>query len=573
MATLFSAVKALAEGLGEKIFYLTSKTVQRQLAESALEQMTEKGLHMRSITLTAKDKICFRVAHGGTRACNPTLCEYADGHFDRVNAAILDCIRNETLICRETIEGYAKQHKVCPSEYALDLSVFCHVIICDYNHAYDPKAKLRRFFMDKNDFILLHDEAHNLVDRGREMFSATVHRRDFIALRKNLGRSHSLYKILGKVAKGLRDYSNLSNSSNLSNLSNLSNSNLLNSPNMSSTSNTSNILNIEPDVKSELASILAEFAVACELWLKEHPQNGEEILMPYFNALDYLRVAELYDERYTTLLEKDCVRLFCLDPSFLLAMEQKKVRSCVFFSATLSPIPYFQSILGGGDEDYLLRLGSPFPRKNLSLVIEARVSTKYKQRDLSLDTIVHSLHIMVQAKSGAYMAFFPSYAYLNQVYERYIELYGATNTLRQEQGAGLERDFLARYNGQSELLGFAVLGGALSEGIDLKGERLIGVAIVGIGLPQISIERDTIMEHFKAQQQNGFNVAYLYPGMTKVMQAAGRVIRTERDKGVVLLIDSRFLDNTSLFPAEWEGYIRLVNPNDKLEDALENFWR
>ena len=567
MATLFSAVKALSKGFGEKIFYLTSKNVQRHLAEDALMKMHDKGLRMRSITLTAKDKICFR-ANG--RSCNPGHCTCANGHFDRVNAAILDCIQNETTITRTVVEAYARKHQVCPSEYALDLSLFCHVIICDYNHVYDPKAKLKRFFQDigkvaSNDYILLHDEAHNLVDRGREMFSIGLHRKTFANLRKTLGRKHPLYSTFGEVAKKLRTISDADAATDI---------------------DTSTAIGTDLSIFELAAFFQEEFAAACESWFKENPDGGsdaelaEEILTLYFTALDYVRVADLFDERYTIYKEPDYLRLFCLDPSYLLGLEQKKARSCVFFSATLTPLPYFRGMLGDNSEDdYLLRLGSPFPRQNLCMVVEGRLSTKYKHREQSLDAITDRLHTMVQAKAGNYMAFFPSYAYLNQVYERFMERYGNAidiEVIRQQQGAGDEADFLARFDelGIASLLGFAVLGGAFSEGIDLKGKRLIGAAVIGVGMPQISQERDVIANHFTSTGQKGFNYAYIYPGMNKIMQAAGRVIRAEDDQGVVLLIDSRYSegDYYGLFPEEWKGYIRLTS-RDRLEDTLEMFWK
>jgi len=524
MATLFSAVKAIAAGMGDKIFYLTSKTVQRHLAETALNQMADKGLRMRSITLTAKDKICFNTE----RACNPQFCKYADGHFDRVNTAILDCITNECLINRITVEDYAKKHTVCPSEFALDLADFCHIVIGDYNHAYDPKAKLKRFFQDGGDYIILLDEAHNLVDRGREMFSASLHRNEFAKLRKNLSAKHPLYKILGKVVTIIRSYK----------------------------------------TKDDVTAVLQNLSAACELWFKDNPADGDEILPVYFAAMDFLRVAELYDERYTTMQAENFIKLFCLDPSYLLGVEQKKSRTSIFFSATLTPLPYFQGILGGSEEDFLLRLGSPFPRENLCLVVDGNISTKYNNRQHSLDTIAQRLHIMVQAKPGNYMAFFPSYAYLNQVYDMYTANYG--DAIKQEQG--VDNDFLSKFDKDSAVLGFVVLGGAFSEGIDLKGERLIGAAVVGVGMPQLSSDRDVIAEYFTKNNKRGFNYAYLYPGMNKVLQAAGRVIRTESDKGVVMLIDERYLEYSyrSLFPAEWEGYIQLKN---NLNNELENFWR
>ena len=535
MATLFSAVKALAEGHGEKIFYATSKTVQRHLAETALSHMTGQGLKIRAITLTAKDKIC----PNETRNCDPRFCRYADGHFNRVNKAILDCVRSENIITRAVVESYAAKHQVCPAEYALDISIFCQVIICDYNHIYDPKARLKRFFADNasGGYIILLDEAHNLVDRAREMFSAGLHRKPFAELRKSLGRKHPLRKSLGEIASALREHR-----------------------------------------EDDLPASLQAYAAACELHFKDNPQADEDILTMYFAALDYLRVADLFDERYVIYKEPDYIRQFCIDPAHLLEKEQKKARASIFFSATLTPLPYFQGILGGSSagDDFTLRLHSPFPRGNLCVIAEVRISTKYRQREASLDAVADSLYSMVSAKQGNYMAFFPSYAYLSQVYERFEGKYeGAVTLLRQEQGAGNEQEFLANFeeDGGRTLLGFVVLGGAFSEGIDLKGERLIGAAVVGVGMPLISEERGLIAAHFSKDGKRGFDYAYVYPGMNKVLQAAGRVIRGEGDRGVVLLIDSRYAQGeyAGLFPWEWRGYVRLGG-RARLGDVLAGFW-
>ena len=541
IAALFSAVKATAEGLGTKIFYATSKEVQRHLAEDALQLMSYKGLILRSLTITAKDKICFQEK----RACNPIDCSYAKGHFDRINQAILDCIGNEQTITRKIVEKYAFKHKVCPSELALDISFFCMVIICDYNHIYDPKAQLKRFFRDGGDFILLQDEAHNLVDRAREMFSAEVRQKDFISLRRNLGRIHKLYKSANNVAKA---------------------------------------------IPGDPADALQQFASDCELWFKENPSDqSENLLSSYFNALDYLKTKELYDERYTTYREDNSIRLFCIDPSYLLSKEQKKSRTSIFFSATLTPLLYFKEILGGEESDFIIRLGSPFPRANLCVVVESRISILYKHREHSLKPVAECIYDMVKAKTGNYMVFFPSYAYLNQVFEiftyndidivRQIQLSyeSSINQTNVENVEILSKDaepvYLSHFENTKRtksLLGFAVLGGAYSEGIDLAGDSLIGAAIVGVGMPQLSAERDIIADYYNSIGKGGFNIAYVYPGMNKVLQAAGRVIRTETDKGIVLLIDSRYTEYSKLFPNEWYPYVRL---NDEHKNIFSEFWR
>lgn len=549
ISTVFPAVKSLAEGHGEKIFYLTAKTIARQVAEDAFRHMTEKGLRMRVITLTARDKLCFCE----TRNCDPEYCSFAKGHFDRVNAAILDCVRNELIINRNTVEEYAHKHHVCPAEYQLDVSLFCDTVICDYNHAYDPKAKLQRFFQLGGDYILLNDEAHNLVDRAREMFSAGLYKNDFTALRRELGRRHPLYKSMGAISKEIRKQWEGSDR--------------------------------EPFCRNthpvELLPLLLDFAQHCDELFRENPNmpHNDALLTLYFTALDYLRVSELFDERYAFYCEPDngYIRLFCLDPSWLLQQEQKKSRACVYFSATLTPLAYFRTLLGGDPGDYTLRLASPFPRSNLCLMVDDRISTRYKDRAASYETVADRLFCMVSGQTGQYMAFFPSYAYLTEVYTRFTDKYPQVKTQVQLQDMSDENreQFLADFseNPVETMLAFVVLGGVFSEGIDLKGNRLIGAAVVGVGLPLISAERNVIMDYYNRYGDTGFAFAYIYPGMNKVMQAAGRVIRTETDRGVVLLIDSRFTqhDYRSLFPQEWDGYLRLAG-GKAISDQLDTFW-
>jgi DNA excision repair protein ERCC-2 len=551
MSALFPAVKALAAGRGEKIFYLTAKTSTRRVAEDAMRRMGDAGLTMRSITLTARDAICFREP----RACDPDCCEYANGHFDRVNAAILDCVANETLITRGVVEAYARKHRVCPAEYALDVALFCDVVVCDYNHAYDPKARLRRFFTNGGDFILLNDEAHNLVDRAREMFSAELRHKDFNEARREMTAEHPLRKPLGAAARAVKDHYR-------------------------------DRVSKEPFSRAEkpelLPGVLMELVAACDTWFKKTQGTppDEALLTLYFGALDYLRVNELYNEHYTTYCEPErgYIRLFCLNPAELLAKEQAKSRACVFFSATLAPMPYFRALLGGSASDYAMRLASPFDRRNLCLMLDTRVSTRFKDRfEENYREVAGLLREFVGARAGNYMAFFPSSAYLREVAARFREDCGDVELLEQtrEMGAEEREAFLANFKtgDKKTLLGLVVLGGAFAEGIDLAGERLIGAAVVGVGLPKLSPERAVIAKYFENNGENGFNYAYLYPGMNKVLQAAGRVIRTDTDRGAVLLIDERY-DNeeySRLFPPEWAGYERL-GARRGVGEILKAFW-
>jgi DNA excision repair protein ERCC-2 len=424
---------------------------------------------------------------------------------------------------------------------------------------YDPKARLRRFFQYGGDYILLNDEAHNLIDRARDMFSAGLYRSDFVSLRRELGKKHPLYKRMGAIAKEILK---------------------ILKPGGEENGRPALCLNEPPQ---SLLPLLLDFAAECDTALKalsgEISPHTEALMNLYFGVLDYLRVSEFFGENYTFFREPShgFIRLYCLDPSALLAEEQKKSRACVFFSATLTPLPYFRAVLGGAPEDYTLRLASPFPRENLCLLIDRRISTRYKDRAGGYEKIAERLHEMMDGRTGNYMAFFPSYAYLSEVLSIFRERFPHVRTLAQTQEMNDENreGFLAEFlDGPKEtLLAFAVMGGIFSEGIDLKGERLTGAAVVGVGLPMITEARNVLMDYYNRLSDTGFAFAYQYPGMNKVLQAAGRVIRTETDKGVVLLIDSRFAESTyrALFPPEWEGFSYIKDGND-LKNKLRDFW-
>ncbi len=544
ISALFPAVKYAAENSIDKIFYLTAKAITRQVAEDALSLMHKGGLRLCAITLTAKDRICFmEETH-----CTPTYCPYAKGHFDRINSAILDLISNETHLTRKTVTDYANKHMVCPFEYALDLSLFCDVIICDYNHVYDPKAQLKRYFSDEEkNYVLLHDESHNLVDRAREMFSASIGRGDFAEVKKLVKGQYR--KAINAVIKYFTE--------------------------------TKDAPAADKELPLPLVEALYGFIEKAEIFLVQADPSDEAyepMLELFFKALDFIRVAELFDHRFIVMREKD-IRLFCLDPSHLLAEVQKLVRSSVFFSATLTPMDYFRNVLGGNDDDYLLKLRSPFPRENFCLLIDDMISTMYKHRELSYERIADDIAGLVAGKMGNYMAFFPSYDYMTRVHGIFSEKYPNNTCIIQSQymDDNQREAFLSEFSEDSAVLGFVVLGGLFSEGIDLTGDKLIGAAVVSVGLPLITAERDHIRDYYSGQNNQGFEYAYMYPGMNKVLQAAGRVIRTMTDRGVVLLIDSRFTHSryVDLFPDEWLGFWRVDSRHQAkgIKAALEQFWR
>ena len=554
MAAAFPAVKAIPEGLNSKIFYLTARTTARTVAEKALEEMRRKGMRLKSLTLTAKDKTCFNPES----ACNPEECEFARGHFDRIDDALAEIFRQDAFT-RETVEQTARTYRVCPFEFALDLSLWADCVICDYNYAFDPRVYLRRFFQEEDgDYTFLIDEAHNLVDRSREMFSAQIFKQPILdvrrAVRKSLPR---IFKSLGQINAWMVK--------------------------ARKTCEEAGTAISEKQPPEALYPKLRHFLKIAEHWLARDIKTAfrEDMLELYFSISGFLRMAEQYDDSYETCYEKinkDLkVKLFCVDPSGHLKKVLNRCRTAVFFSATMTPMDYFHQILGCDDDAGHFFLQSPFPSHNFDLFISQRVSTLYRQREKTKGEVCRLIHTFIRQKRGNYLVFFPSYAYMTMVHELFKDSTdGAEIILQTREMAESERElFLEQFahDNPKTLVGFAVMGGIFGEGIDLVGERLCGAAIVGVGLPGISLERDLIREYFQRTLNAGFEYAYLYPGINRVLQAAGRVIRTENDRGAVLLIDQRYgtYRYKSLLPQKWKP-ISLQN-EQQLAEGLQRFWK
>lgn len=551
MSTLFPALKAIGENYASKIFYLTAKTITREVPINSMEILTNKGLEAKTIVITAKDKIC----SNHQVKCNPRDCIYAKGHFDRVNPAIMDIFENENMMTRDIILEYSEKHQVCPFEYTLDLCLWGDVIICDYNYVFDPQVYLKRFFdVAAGNYIFLIDEAHNLVDRSREMFSNQISRNSFKELKQTFKIPYpKIYKSLNKsisVFKKIKDDLDLKD---------------------------------EYYQKEEIGEFyypLKNLIALMEPWLLEENTNEdyEKVLELYFNIISFIKISEFYDSHYVTSIEQtkgDIIfKLYCVDPSYLLNESLKRSRASVLFSATLTPLEYYMDLLGASKDDYHIKLSSPFPKSNLSLLVGDKISTKYKDRESTYEDVIQYIYTLVSAKEGNYLVFFPSYVYMEKVYELFIELYPELNLIIQDRGMNeQEREgFLENFNG-NEVIGFAVLGGIFSEGIDLVGEKLIGSIIVGVGMPMICFERDIIKDYFNHKDFSGFEYAYVYPGMNKVLQAAGRVIRSEEDRGTILIIDDRYgtYRYNNLFPTEWSHNIK-VKDSMHIKNVLNKFW-
>ena len=554
MSTLFPSVKAVAEGLSSKIFYLTARTTGKDSAESAINEMREKGLRIKSLTITAKDKICFKP----DSACSPDECEYSRGYFDRVDEAEEQFFK-EDCFSRSAIERIASTNMVCPFEFSLGLSLMADVIICDYNYVFDPRVYLRRFFLEEeNDFTLLIDEAHNLVDRSRDMFSSEIFKQAFLDTRKILKDDlPNVYKKLTSI-----------------------NSVLLKCRKKCDEQGNKNV--VEKDAPEDLLPPLRRFIKAAEEWFVMNIKSSykDALMELYFNVRTFARILEEYDETYRTIYEtagKDLrIKLFCIDPSERLSAAFCKNRAAVFFSATMSPPHYFKRLFGCSEGTRNIEIPSPFPPENLCMVIYGGVSTLYKQRDATKASAAGLINPVIDSRKGNYLLFFPSYTYMNMVTELFESEENDFEIIIQNPGMTREErdDFLNRFStgNDSTLAAFAVMGGIFGEGIDLTGDRLSGAVIYGVGLPGISPERNIIRDYFAETDQAGFEYAYLYPGINRVLQAAGRVIRSENDRGVVVLVDDRYKSYRykSLFPVNWKPVT--VNTKEQLGIILEKFW-
>lgn len=554
LSTVFPAVKAMGNGKAEKIFYLTAKTITRTVAEDTFALLREKGLCFKNVTLTAKEKICF-TKEGD---CNPEKCPYAKGHYDRVNDAIYDMITTEENFSREMVEEYAQKYTVCPFEMCLDVSLFSDGVICDYNYLFDPHAYLRRFFGEnqKKDYLFLIDEAHNLLERGREMYSAILYKEEFLEFKKKIKtfstrlerQTEKCNKVMLAMKRECEDYCIL-------------------------------------ESISSLINALTHLSGGIEQYLEDNNDSPvrAEILEFYFKISHFLLINDFVDDNYVMYSQMYPdggfgVKLFCVNPKELLKQCMEKGRSSILFSATLLPIQYYKKLLGGTEEDYEVYAKSVFDSNRRGLFIGRDVTSKYTMRSMGqYEKIAEYILDIVREKQGNYMVFFPSYQFMESVAECFenTKITDDINCIKQQNNMSEEEreDFLEHFDRQNgTLVAFCVMGGIFSEGIDLKSDKLIGAIIVGTGLPQVCLEREILKDYFDVGEENGFDYAYRYPGMNKVLQAAGRVIRTVDDVGIVALLDDRFLQPgyQKMFPREWEHF-EIVSKND-ISEKISSFW-
>lgn len=553
VSTLFPAVKSMAAGLTEKLFYLTAKTITRTVAEDTFRLMTEQGLVFLPITITAKEKLCVLPKPD----CNPDECARAKGHFDRINAALYDmlCSMTSGVFSREMILQFAEKHNVCPYEMSLDMALFADAVICDYNYVFDPEVYFRRFFAEgaKKNYTLLIDEAHNLVERAREMYSATLVKEDFLNAKTEMGFYPPAVRSLNACNRAMlaikKEHERFALLDSLDALV-ISLDRLLNT-----------LDHYTADNNGKLPEFTLELYFAVRHFVSMYEQSDDH----YRFYCDYRDDNRFY------------VRIQCMDPSRPLEERLSLCRSAVFFSATLLPIRYYKDQLSGGPEDYAVYAESPFDPDNRLVLTVDDVSTRYSRRGSEeYQKIADYIAAFCAAKKGNYIAFFPSYRFMTEVFLLLSKKPGLSLMKQENVMSESEREaFLSAFRSDNEetLLGLCVMGGVFSEGIDLAADRLIGAVIVGPGLPQVCNERELFREYYQDRLDAGFEYAYLYPGMNKVLQAAGRVIRTTEDVGAILLLDDRFLKPgyRDLFPREWSSCRRVTK--ETLPEVLGEFWR
>jgi len=553
MATLFASLKALNDPT-QKLFYLTAKTVGKQIAIDSMDMLHEGTLETKTLELTSKDAICFL----DKRECDPDKCPFAKGFFDRLQEATKDIFQHEKLMTRAVIERYARKHTICPFEFSLYVSYFVDVIICDYNYVFDPRTHLIRYFDEQNyKPILLIDEAHNLISRSRDMYSSTILKSDMIKLRRLGSKLKPTIRTgIKHVLEAFDKYEEQFDNKSFITFKSLNN-----------------------DFYEALRYLMKKVENA----LKENPKYPRKIgvLDSYFAIMGFTKIYEYYNDAYLTNIEKIgddiSITIQCLDASkFLLDIIKNKSCGTVFFSATMYPLDYYKELLTQ-NEGETLNIQSPFDHQRLKLIMLDSISTRYQDRGQSIQGVVDTIVTVANEKKGNYIVFFPSYQYLNQVLESIPpDIHADILIQKRDMDFTLRDLILEKFKTQIDKtqLAFFVMGGMFAEGIDYIGDMLNGVIVVGVGLPMLNETNNQLKDYYQSHFKKGFDYAYRNPGMNKVIQAVGRVIRTPKDYGIAILIDDRFTHQAyrKLYPLEWKSF-QTVKNQKQLKAILSSFWK
>lgn len=548
LGTLFPALKALGRGRAQRILFLTAKGTGAGAAKRTLDTLREGARPLRWVELTAKAKICFNP----DRACDPDQCSYARGYYDRVRPA-LETLLERGRLCRDTVAEAARAYHVCPFELSLEASRWCDVVVADVNYVFDPIVTVLRLREVLSESVLLIDEAHHLPERGREMFSAELSEAQIG--QAQTGADAELGKAVMQLRGCLRELGSADPPEALA----------------------------QPP--SALMASVVRFNRQLEHLWERHGTADASLTELGRATWRFERSLEWFaPERFSCVVGADGgarVRLHCIDPAPMLGKRIAEAGASVLFSATLAPLDYFRAELDIGEAP-ALQLASPFPADNLCALMVTDVSTRWRERAASIHRVATLIGDVARMRAGNYLVFFPSYAYLGAAREELARVFPELEVDVEKPGmdANERVEFLGRFEtGRTRpRVALAVMAGSFGESIDLAGERLIGVIVVGVGLPPPSVERDLLQWHHRARRgesavgrADGYDVAYRYPGIVRVLQNAGRLIRSDADRGVLVLVDSRYRwrQYRSLLPEHWQ--VKEVS-NETVGAAVSEFW-
>lgn len=572
VSALFPAIRALGDARCDKVFYFTPKTTTADAARDCIELFASEGTVIKAVILSAKDRACLS---GGECRSGKGICRYCET-VGIAEAAIRLYDGGRAVVTRENIAEKAKEFSVCPYELSLAYAELCDIVICDFNYLFDPKVYLRRFFDEGGNYAFLVDEAHNLVERARDMYSAELSREDILSILSHpeIGEPSPLRSAAAECEQA---FSALAEQWLRDELREDKNG----------------VLHAAAHTKnppSELYSVIASLVKASEeelrhaLWAKDEEKDARVALIKdyHYKIRDFYSALSRFDDSYELFIFKDAdelrMKVYCIDTASAVSARVERGRCAVFFSATLEPIEYFGSLLGKDRYSEVLSLPSPFASEQLSVSIIDSIGTRFSEREATLAAVCRVIAATVSAKRGNYMIFSPSFAYSEALAEAFSRAYPKITVLsqRRDMSGKEKREFLDKFkeNSKSYLIGFCVMGGIYSEGIDLAGDALIGAVIVGVGIPGLSYERGAIEAYYDEKYEAGKLYSYVYPGINRVLQAAGRVIRREGDRGVIVLIDDRFNDRLyrKSMPALWKS-VKYISDAKELRERLDTFWR
>lgn len=575
ISTLYPAVRRFGDHKADLVFYLTSKNSIKRIAMNAMNLFIQSGAKTKAIEFTAQDAFCFndKVGH-----CNPDECPFAKNYYDKLLDTIFDSLHEESFFDRQTLTKICMEKKMCPFQFQLDLAMYCDVLVCDYSYVFDyhDRLGLKQDSLDNKRAYLLVDECHNLPDRVRDMYSTEMTKAIFEEALPYCGNKAFEF-LKGDIRIAINEIDAIPFDAE--------------DPNVLAEG-----VYIHKELPSQFLTAINAILTDFKDILKKQPQLVSDQLLEFFYAVNsfYYLAGLLSDDIlgpaflcYSRIEngELRSIRIANLDSKPIIKDAVEAFHATCFFSATLSPKEYYIDLLGGDiqNKENILILPSPFPKENRKVFVDMNLSLRYKDRQLTLEHVYQEIKAAIQSKRGNYFVFCPSFQYLENIKDLFehdeegldIDLFSQERSMREYD----REAFLSHFDVENErtTVGLVVLGGVFSEGIDLIGDRLIGAIVISIGLPQIGFERNQLKDYYDRideDEKKGFAYAYSYPGINKVLQASGRVIRSENDKGFMLFIDSRYRQPLyqKLFAELYPDCQRVVSLS-QIKTQLRLFWK